>query len=255
MDWFDTEKKKLRARYGDRALVTGASSGIGLAMAEQLAGIGFDLVLVANDEAKLNELKDKWQSDYRIKVKVMATDLSVNENVLDVIAQMECCPIGLLVFADNNGSSGDFADLDIEGEIRLLRANGEAVLLLTYEFANRYRDSKTGGIIFFSSTMAYQRPAAQISPGGIHHAAIKSYVHTLAEGISQELKPSGVDVLVAVRDPDPDDPDPFNNPVTGTSEATGREAKKILRALGHKTLLMPTLRSKLLHLALQLVPH
>ena len=99
----NSEKQRLKVKYGPWAVVTGASSGIGLELATQLADAGFNLVLCARGEAELQKIAQAFSLQYGIETRVLAADLSVSEGVERLIAATQTLPVGLLVAAAGYG--------------------------------------------------------------------------------------------------------------------------------------------------------
>jgi len=121
-----------------RALVTGASSGIGREIANQLADAGTDLVIVARDERRLNELKASLDVD----VKVLLADLGDPAQLARVETRIASNiePIDLLVNNAGFGNTGDFWDLDVDAEAAVLNVNCLALMRLSHAAATAMRD-------------------------------------------------------------------------------------------------------------------
>lgn len=246
-----TKKKKnhLQTTYGDWALVTGASSGIGREIAKVLASAGLNLIINARNENELDSLGDTWKKQYGIEVMTLASDLSTREGVQHVIAQTKGYEIGLLVASAGFGTSGEFVENSVEQENIMLRLNCEAVLLLTHEFANRFKAQGKGGIVLLSSIVAFQG-----TPYAAHYAATKAYIQTLAEGIAIELKKYDIDVLAAA--PGPVESGFGNRADMEMNGAMSAEkiAPSILRTLGKSSTVVPGALSKFLTYSLRMLP-
>jgi uncharacterized protein len=180
----------LTQRYGPTALVTGASSGIGRAIAVEVANQGIDLVLVARRTDVLEELADRLRAETDVAVEVVGLDLAVEDGATRLLERTAGLDIGLYVAAAGFGTAGDLVDADLAREVQMVRLNIENVLTTTYGFARRMAARGSGGIILFSSVLAFQGV-----PRSANYAATKAYVQTLAEGLAVELAPEGVDVL------------------------------------------------------------
>ncbi len=186
----------LRRRYGEAALVTGASDGIGRAFAEQLAAGGFDLVLVARRADRLQALATALATSHGVRVQVLPLDLSTaaaNQQLLDATADR---PLGLLVAAAGYGTSGPLLDASIDTELDMLAVNCASTLRLAHGVGRRFAAQRRGGIVLMSSLLAFQGV-----PRAAHYAATKAYVQVLAEGLHRELAPQGVDVIAAAPGP------------------------------------------------------
>ncbi|MFN3217762.1 MAG: SDR family NAD(P)-dependent oxidoreductase [Acidimicrobiales bacterium] len=170
-----------------RALVTGASSGIGEAMARQLAAEGTDLVVVARDEARLRALASELGED---RVEVLVADLADAGALAGVEARLGAePPIDLLVNNAGFGFTGDFVELDIERECAVLAVNVEAVVRLSHAAGAAMRSRGRGGILNVSS-IAGEVPA----PNNATYGATKAFVTRFSEALHLELRDSGVHV-------------------------------------------------------------
>ena len=241
-------KQRLRDKYGPWAVVTGASSGIGLELARQLAGAGINLVLNARNAVRLqqeaHDLREKG-----IEVRVVVADLSEPAGVEQVIREVRGLDVGLLINNAGFGTSGLFPDASLHEEISMLRVNCEAVLSLTHYFFQRFRDQRRGGIVFLSSVVAFQGV-----PYAAHYAATKAYVQSFAEALSIELKPFGVDVLTAVPGPVESGFGNRANMRMGSGLKPEQVGVPILNALGRQKQVVPGALSKVLVYALKTVP-
>jgi len=243
------EKKRLYQQYGPCALVTGASSGIGKELAEKLASAGFDLIITARDEEKLKELKTTIQVKYNVGVDIISMDISVEGHTDLLIQQLQHKDIGLIVLAAGYGTSGLLKDASLHTEINMLRLNCESVLILSHYYAQRFSEQKRGGIIFLSSMVAFQGV-----PYAAHYAATKAYIQSLAEAISEELKPYNVSVLSAAPGPVSSGFGSRANMKMGKVLTPEEVGVPILRALGKKVTVLPGWLTKLLVYSLMTLP-
>jgi len=235
--------------YGPWALVTGASDGIGREFANQLAEKGVNLILVARNLTKLNELSDKLINQYHIETKVISSDLSLDESNRTLLTHIKSFDIGLCVLAAGFGSTGLFLKNNINNEVNMLQLNCQSVLTQTYLFGHMLASKGKGGIILFSSLLAFQG-----TPYSANYAATKAYVQSLGEGLAPELKSKGVDLLIAA-------PGPINTGfgqrakmVMKLSLTADVVAKQSLNALGKRTTIRPGWLSKFLGWSLALAP-
>lgn len=189
------EKTRLKTKYGDWAVITGASSGMGLELATQLAKAGFNLVINSRSLEKLQEVAKQLKANTNIEIKIIASDVSDSEGIDKIIQGTQGLNIGLLVVSAGYGTSGNFIESSLHSEINMLKVNCEALLSLTHYYSQQFVQQKRGGIILMSSMVAFQG-----TPYAANYAATKAYVQTLAEALAVELKPSGVDVLAAAPD-------------------------------------------------------
>jgi uncharacterized protein len=245
----ENEKKRLLNNYGPWAVVTGASSGIGLELAERLAESGFNLVIHSRSESVLTDLAKRLQSTYTTKVEVVAADVATAEGVQKIIQATSSLPIGMLVASAGFGTSGEFIHTSVHSEINMLRVNCEALLTLTHHFAQKFTEQKRGGIILLSSIVAFQGV-----PYSANYAATKAYVQSLAEGLAEELKRFGVDVLAAAPGPVASGFGQRANMKMNMSMMPSQVGIPILKALGRNTTVLPGFLTKFLVYSLRTVP-
>ncbi len=242
------EKSRLKKRYGDWAIVTGASSGIGLELATQLADAGFHLILNARNEERLRNVEAQLKRD-DIQIKSVAADLSESDGVEKVIQAAKGLRVGLLINNAGYGTSGLFIDSALHSEINMLRVNCEAVLSLTHYFSQIFKQQQRGGIIFLSSLVAFQGV-----PYAANYAATKAYIQSFAEALAIELKPFQVDVLSAAPGPVESGFGQRADMKMGSAMSPQRLGVPMLRALGRQTQVIPGLLSKILVYSLSTVP-
>lgn len=170
-----------------RALVTGASSGIGAAMAVELAEQGTDLVVVARDTKRLQELAASLSVD----VEVLTADLSVADQLASVAERLsdEETPIDLLVNNAGLGFTGDFVDIAAERRQLMVDVNVTALHELCAVAAAAMK-ARGAGTILNVSSVAGDIPAPQTAT----YNATKSFVTTLSQSLHMELEPYGVNV-------------------------------------------------------------
>ena len=182
--------KSLTEKYGEWALVTGASSGIGKEFALQLAKRSFNLVLVARREDRLTSLATMLESEYSIRSIVVPTDLS-KPDFLEVLKTATAgIEVGLLINNAGFTITEEFTNSDIGEQQELIEVNVNAVLMLSHYFGNQMKVTKKGGIINIASAVAYL-PV----PAWSTYAASKAFVLHFSEALWYELKPYNVDVL------------------------------------------------------------
>jgi len=241
--------QKLISRYGPWALVTGASDGIGRAMAVELARSGLSLVLVARRQQVLESFAAELVQGSGAMVRVIAAELSLPHDVERVCTETMDLDVGLLVAAAGYGLGGKFQQTPVADDLDMLDVNCRAVLSLTKTFADRFAKRGTGGIVLMSSIVAFQGVAM-----ASNYAATKAYVQTLAEGLRTELAPLGIDVLSCA-------PGPVRSGFAaragmrlGRTVDPRTVARQALRALGRRTTVFPGLLSKVLIGFLSLLP-
>jgi short-subunit dehydrogenase len=186
-------KTPLSEKYGDWALVTGASSGIGEAFARKLAGEKLNLILVARRKDKLERLKNELEAAQGVQVLPVELDLSAPdflELLVDAVGDRE---VGMLVNNAGFGLNGYLIENDPEREVEMVALNCVAPLLLCHHFARRMAERFRGAIIMVSSIGANQP-----TPKNTTYVATKVFDLFLGEGLAFELKSKGVDVLTVM---------------------------------------------------------
>jgi short-subunit dehydrogenase len=234
-------------KYGPWAVVTGASDGIGRAMARWLAEAGLHVVLVARRRGRLEEDAARYQAEHRVQTRIIAADLATLGGVEQVEAETAGLEVGLLVAAAGYGTSGSFLDAEPSVELDMLDVNCRATLLLAQHFGQRFARQGRGGLVLMGSLVGFQGVAK-----AAHYAATKAYVQTLAEGLHLELAPFGVDVLASAPGPIRSGFAARANMQMGLSQGPEVVAAATLRALGRQMTVRPGWVSKLLEAALTL---
>lgn len=175
----------------DMALLTGASSGIGLEMAELLAGRRIDLVLVARSADKLEGLAGRLRKKHGVTVHVVSVDLSEPDGAQRVFdfTRTQGIDIDILVNNAGVGVFGEHTSLDREKLDRMLQLNTTAVCDLCHLFGAGMRQRKTGRILNVASTAAYQ-PV----PFFAAYGASKAFVLNFSEALAKEMEDHGVTV-------------------------------------------------------------
>lgn len=182
--------EEYRARYGPVALVTGASSGIGWAFAEELATRGFNLVLTARRVDRLGELAAQLEREHGVKSQIIGADLSDQAAPAAILEQTEGIDIGLVVSNAGFNMKGVYETKSASSLTKLLMVNCYAPMQLAHGFIPRLKARGKSGIIFTSSVEGLIG-----GPYSVAYSASKSLVNALAEGLWGELAGTGVDVL------------------------------------------------------------
>lgn len=173
------------------ALVTGASSGIGLELARILASNGCNLVLTARSKARLDELKTELVNDHSVHVEVIAADLSeVNaaEMLFGEITRRKLV-VDILVNNAGFGELGRFHEIDLDRQLNMIQLNVVALTHLTRLLLPEMLKRKKGGILNVASTAAFQP-----GPNMAVYYATKAYVLSFSEALHEELTGTGVSV-------------------------------------------------------------
>lgn len=241
---------RLKGRYGNWALVTGATSGIGKAIAIALGEAGFNLVISGRREALLNELGTQLFDKHQVEVVPIAGDLSKEEAVTSLLQETAHLTIGIVVLSAGFGTSGNLLQAPLADELNMVDLNCRTLLHISHHFAQQMKSQqRKGAIVLLSSIVAFQGV-----PNAANYAATKAYVQTLGEGLYHELKPSGIDILCAA-------PGPVNTGFAsradmqmGAALTPEAVAIPIINAIGKKTTVLPGWLTKLLAYSLMTAP-
>ncbi len=177
-----------------KALVTGASSGIGREIARQLFERGYGLILTARRTPRLEELQRELKTESR----VIAADLSDEKECLRLYGETKEENIDVLVNCAGFGVYGPFLETGLERELGMLGVNIRAVHILTKLFCRDFVKRGSGRILNVASSAAFQ-PGPLLSS----YYASKAYVLRLTEAIAEELRRSGSRVTVSALCPGP----------------------------------------------------
>jgi uncharacterized protein len=171
------------------ALVTGPTAGIGHSFAKQLAQRGYDLVLVARDKARLEEVADELRSSYGVGAEVLAADLTDRAELASVERRLADAarPVDLLVNNAGFGLKGRFLKNTADDEQAMLEVLVLAVLRLTHSALGPMAERGSGGVINVSSIAAFL-------PRGTY-AAAKAWVNSFSEWAAHEYRPRGITVM------------------------------------------------------------
>lgn len=171
------------------AVVTGATAGIGLSFASQLAAAGHDLVLVSRTRERLEQLATELEELHRVDVEVLVADLGAREQLAGVEARVAdpSRPVDLLVNNAGMGLRHPFLDNSVEEEQYLLDVLVTAVLRLTHAALGAMVDRGAGAVVNVSSVASYL-------PRGTYSAA-KAYTRLLSEWADLTYRDRGVRVM------------------------------------------------------------
>lgn len=240
---------RLVKRYGPWAVVTGASSGIGRAIASQLAEAGLDLVLVARSADALDVLGTDLAARFGVATRSMPVDLALPTAAQTIQAACADLDVGLLVAAAGFGTSGPFLRADMAREQAMIDVNCRALVLLTHHFGQRFAARGRGGVVLVASLVGFQG-----TPWSAHYAATKAFVQTLAEGLSVEWAGTGVDVLATAPGPVATGFAARADMVLGPAMRPETIARATLAALGRRTTVLPGALTRVLSYALAPLP-
>jgi short-subunit dehydrogenase len=186
------------ASTGGTALVTGASSGIGAAIARELASRGHAITLVARREERLVSLATDLGQEHGVETGVIPADLAEAAGRERVQSEVAAGGRWVEVLVNNAGfgSRGDFASSDAARMGEMVRVNVEAVVDLTGRFLPGMVQRGRGAVLNIASMAAFQP-----LPGAAVYAASKSFVLSFSEAIRTELRGSGVSVTAVCPGP------------------------------------------------------
>ena len=178
-----------------RALITGASSGIGRDMARELAGRGYDLILVARRRGRLVALA----AELPVDCVILTADLSDVDACKQVYEQaIAYDDLELVVNNAGFGLCGRFAELDLERELDMIRINVVAVHVMTKLFVRAFRKKGRGRILNVASLAGFM-PGPMMAT----YYATKNYVLRLTQAVAEELRRDGSPVRVCALCPGP----------------------------------------------------
>jgi len=237
-----------------KALITGASGGIGLELARIFARENYDVVLVARNQARLEEIAIDLRAGHGVKVDVIAKDLASPDSPAEI--QRQVGPLDVLVNNAGFGLYGRFVEFPPEDEIGLMHVNMDAPRLMTRLVLPGMIASRAGRIMNVASTAAFQ-------PGPLMalYYASKAFVLHFSEAIANELKGTGVTVTVLC-------PGPTE---TGFQARAAMEDSRLVRMgmmmsakavaekgyrglMRGKTIVMPGIRNKILAASVRFTP-
>ena len=181
------------SEQGKWAIITGASSGIGRALAFEFAAGGFNLFLTGRNEAALAEVAAECSGQYRIEIDFMPADLSSMDEVEKLIAAFLGKPRRYEVLVNNAGFGihGDFASVDIERNIQLVNVQLTAALKLTRAVLPGMISRHSGRILNVASVYSFSPVPFQSVYG-----ACKAFLLSFSSSLRNELKGTGVTVTV-----------------------------------------------------------
>ena len=169
------------------ALITGASSGIGEALARHFAAKGFDLIITARRTENLQQLAAELDSV--VKVQVVSCDLAAEKGVSKLLEKIDVTSVDILVNNAGVAYPGKFYDQDYDDVFNLLSLNIMALTRLTHTVLPLMVERGEGKILNVASVASFQ-PVPSMSV----YAASKAFVLSLTESLSEELKGTGVSV-------------------------------------------------------------
>jgi short-subunit dehydrogenase len=179
------------AKDKGRALITGASGGIGLELGREFAAHGHPVILVARNEGRLNEVAAELTRLHAIEATVIASDLGERNGPAALFDEVQRRNLAVDILVNNAGvmDTGAFRDADTETLLGLVRLNVEALTALTSLFLKPMAARGKGRILNVASLAGFQP-----LPSMAVYAASKAYVLSLTEALAEELRGKGVTV-------------------------------------------------------------
>ena len=223
-----------------KALVTGASSGIGKHIAYYLASQNIDLILVARSKKEMEHIK----KSVKVNVKILTLDLLKEENVYKLYEETKNDNIDILINNAGFGLFGTFAETDLNRELEMIDLNIKAYHILTKLFLCDFIKKDTGYILNVCSSAGFMA-----GPRLSTYYATKNYITKLTMAINEELRQAGSNVSISALCPGPVNTN-FNKVAHGKfsiKEADPTYVAKyaIDKMFKRKMIIVPTLRMKL----------
>lgn len=232
-----------------KALVTGASSGIGESMCYYLDSLDYELILVATNEKKLEEV----QSKIKMNSEIIICDLKYEEEVFKLYEKVKSSDVDLWINNAGFGLFGDFDKTDLDRELEMIDVNIRAVHILTKLVLQDFVKKDRGHILNVASSAGFMA-----GPHLDTYYATKNYVLKLTLGIYEELRRKKSNVHVSALCPGPVDTN-FNKVARGKFTIKGADKDYVAKygidkTLKNKLIIIPTLKMKLTIFAIRLLP-
>ena len=198
----------------ETALITGASSGIGLELAKLFAQSGRNLILVARSETKLETLREQLVNEHKVHVEVIVADLAEVDAAVSLVEEVNSRKLVVDILVNNAGFGelGKFAEISLERQMNMVRLNVVTVVQLTRLLLPEMIKRKGGGVLNVGSTAAFQP-----GPNMAVYYATKAFVLSFTEALHEELIDSNIKVVCL-------SPGPTE---TGFGEDSGMSATKV----------------------------
>ena len=235
-----------------KALITGASSGIGRDMAGYLSSLGWELILTATEKSRGALIS--LASELDTNCQIFCCDLSSKNGAFELYRYCQGKSIDMLVNNAGFGLFGEFDKTSLKTELDMINVNVRSLHILTKLFLKKFKKQNRGTILNVASSAGFMT-----GPLMATYYATKNYVVRLSLAINEELRRSRSKVRICVFCPGPVDTN-FNSRAGvrfGVSAITSRDAAvyAIDNALRAKTIIIPTLPMKLGVIGSRFVPH
>ena len=223
-----------------RALITGASSGIGRDMARYLASKNIDLILVARRKERLEDLK----KECNVSVEIVELDLLKKENLYKLFKKYQNKKIDILINNAGFGLFGDFLETDLKRELKMIDLNVVAYHVLTKLFLQKMNKEGGGYILNVCSSAGFLA-----GPRLATYYATKNYITKLTMAIHEELRHKNSKVTISALCPGPVDTE-FNKVAQGGFKVNGVSSAYVAKygidkMFQQKLIIVPTLSMKL----------
>jgi uncharacterized protein len=179
-----------KEKYGDTALIAGASEGMGAAYAQALAARGLGLVLIARRQEPLEVLAGQIRQQFKVNVTTIACDLASPDATQKIIDSTKDIPIDFLVYNAAASYIGPYLATGVETHTRIASVNMLTPLAILHHFGGKMVERGRGGIVLMSSIAGFQGSGYLAT-----YAATKAFGRVLAEGLWYEWRRQGVDVI------------------------------------------------------------
>jgi len=232
------------------ALITGASSGIGKEIAYRLAESKIDLLLVSRRKPELDSLKAELESRFGIHAQVISADLSREDECRRMFEESRKYAPEIIVNNAGFGIIGEFADIALEDELRMIRLNVEGLHILTKLFVQ----SMDRGVVLNVASMAGFLPTPRLAA----YAATKAYVYSLSRAIDYELRKAKKSIRILALCPGPVDTN-FSRVAGGHSAVRGMTAERCSRIavrgiFRNRVAILPGFGNKIARFLLRFLP-
>ena len=231
-----------------KALITGASSGIGRDIARELSKRGYELIIVARNIERLNKLKEELNTNVQIE----SMDISVVENCKKLFEKHN--DIDILINNAGFGDCGEFTKTSLEKEIQMINTNITAYHVLTKLYLQKMRE-KNNGIILNVASIAGFMPGPLMAT----YYSTKAYVVRLSEAIREELRREKSKVQISILCPGPVDTN-FNKVADVEFALKGLSSEYVAKYAVNKMLkgkfyIVPGIKIKLAKIATKIAPN
>lgn len=232
-----------------KALITGASSGMGADMARVLVNEGYEVILVARRKTKLEKLKKELGE----KAKIIVKDISSTFNCLELYNEVKKEDIDILINNAGFGMFGEFVNTSLDKELDMIDLNIKSLHTLTKLFLKDFKKKDQGYILNVASSAGFMA-----GPLMATYYATKNYVVSLTLGIYEELKKEGSNVSISLLCPGPVNTE-FNKVARVHFSIKGLDSKYVARyaiknMFNEKLIIIPSLKMKIGVFCIRLLP-